>query len=188
MRDSLCKPRRQWQQEFTSSNKNLKRVKQWLCISKRINPFLPKTHLLILLRLIPDDFTCQSETHWAANYHPQACSTTWVRDVENNSGNYKEGADLYQLMSTKILANTLANHHQQRKPMARNQPEACRCWDHDEMSSPRISREQSFLVPCRYRDLEITEPKNRLPRTSSALPIKIYLLKVFPCFNSQEVE
>ena len=110
MRDSLCKPRRQWQQEFTSSNKNLKRVKQWLCISKRINPFLPKTHLLILLRLIPDDFTCQSETHWAANYHPQACSTTWVRDVENNSGNYKEGADLYQLLSTKNLVDALANY------------------------------------------------------------------------------
>ena len=35
---------------------------------------------------------------------------------------------------------------------------------------------------------EIMEPKNRSPRTSSALPIKINLLKVFPCSNSQEVQ
>ena len=43
------------------------------------------------------------------------------------SGNYKEGADLYQLMSTKNLADRLANYHQQRRPMAKSQPEACRC-------------------------------------------------------------
>ena len=49
-------------------------------------------------------------------------SETW-----RTSGNYKEGADLYQLMSTKNLAGTLANHHQQRRPMAKNKPEACRC-------------------------------------------------------------
>ena len=52
--------------------------------------------------------------------------------MENNSGNYKEGADLYQLMSTKNCADTLANYHQQRRPLAKNQPEACRCRDHDE--------------------------------------------------------
>ena len=37
---------------------------------------------------------------------------------------------------------------------------------------------------CHYHDSELTEPKNR----SSALLIKILLLKVFPCSNSQEVE
>ena len=58
----------------------------------------------------------------------------------------------------------------------------------DLYSSPRISWKRSFPGPCRYRDSEITEPKNRSPRTSSALPIKIDLLKVIPCANSQEVE
>ena len=56
------------------------------------------------------------------------------------------------------------------------------------VTSPRISRQWSFLVPCHYRDSEIMEPKNRLPRTSSALAIKLYLLKDFTCPNSQEVE
>ena len=56
------------------------------------------------------------------------------------------------------------------------------------VTSPRISQQRSFLVPCRYRDSEIMEPKNRLPRTSSALPIKLHLLKDFPCPNSPEVE
>ena len=32
------------------------------------------------------------------------------------------------------------------------------------------------------------KPKNRSPRTSSALLIKIHLIKVFPCSNSQELE
>ena len=56
------------------------------------------------------------------------------------------------------------------------------------VTSPWISRQRSFLVPCRYRDSEIMEPKNCLPRTSSALPIKLHLLKDFPCPYSQEIE
>ena len=56
------------------------------------------------------------------------------------------------------------------------------------VTSPWISRQRSFLVPCRYRDSEIMEPKNCLPRTSSALPIKLHFQKDFPCPNSQEIE
>ena len=52
---------------------------------------------------------------------------TWLRDLENSSGSQKEGADLYQLTSTKNLADTLAHHHHQRRPMAQNKPDACRC-------------------------------------------------------------
>ena len=39
----------------------------------------------------------------------------------------QRSADFYQLMSTKNLADMLANHHQQRRPLAKNQPEAYRC-------------------------------------------------------------
>ena len=46
-------------------------------------------------------------------------------------------------------------------------------------ASPRIWQWRSFLVPCRYRDSEIMELKNCLPWTSSALPMKIHLIKVF---------
>ena len=33
------------------------------------------------------------------------------------------------------------------------------------MSSPRISQQQSFPVPCHYRDLKKIEPKNSFPMT-----------------------
>ena len=46
-------------------------------------------------------------------------------------------------------------------------------------ASPRISQWRSFPVPCRYRDSEMMELKNCLPWTSSALPIKSHLIKVF---------
>ena len=39
-----------------------------------------------------------------------------------------------------------------------------------------------ILVLCYYCDSEIKELKNRLPWTSSALLIKIYLIKVFSSF------
>ena len=55
------------------------------------------------------------------------------------------------------------------------------------LTSPRISWYRSFLVACCYRDSEIKELKSRWPWTSSALPIKIHLIKVFPCSNSQEL-
>lgn len=46
------------------------------------------------------------------------------------------------------------------------------------------SKAQDFMVmivsgTCHYRDSEITEPKNLLPRTSLALLIKIHLIEVF---------